>query len=493
MNSKLGLSALLLILFLVCSFSLNHVDGQTGTNVEGVLSHDTTWTQTGSPYRFTDNMAVNQGVTLTIEAGVVVNFNSYYLQVNGTLKASGKANSQITFNNAQILITALSNGWNEQTKTGCVIQNAVINQADNTNYRAIYGNNPIKIEGCTIKGQITVNSSIVTNNKVTGSIYCYSGLPTFGEDNYPLDLSTVSGNTVTGSISVGGISLGVGSAPSDASLVFNNTVEGSINVGSAQAVPQVFNNTVTRQTRVIAGTTVIVDGGIHCTGYASVFNNHIYGCEQGITLVTQRVFGGNFPCYATVENNLITDNSEGISISLTDVNGGAYLNYSKTNTPTIKNNTISGNEVGILLSGFGYNSTAAIKYNNLLNSANYSFRLQEPNNVDLSYNWWGTTDQQAISQSIYDSKNDPSLGAVTFTPFLTEPNTQALSTIQPATPPTPTSPAPTPIDTSMATPTATPNATPQTPPTTVIAVVVTIVVLCVAGVLVFFKRRKHQS
>jgi hypothetical protein len=42
---------------------------QSGTNVTGIITSDTTWTQADSPYNFTGPVAVNANVTLTIQAG----------------------------------------------------------------------------------------------------------------------------------------------------------------------------------------------------------------------------------------------------------------------------------------------------------------------------------------------------------------------------------------------------------------------------------------
>ncbi len=59
--------------------------------------------------------------------------------------------------------------------------------------------------------------------------------------------------------------------------------------------------------------------------------------------------------------------------------------------------------------------------------------------INATYNYWGTTDQQAINQTIYDFKNDYNLGSVAFVPFLDLPNSQspspmASSSPAPATP-----------------------------------------------------------
>ncbi|MCK4444926.1 MAG: hypothetical protein KAW09_10295, partial [Thermoplasmata archaeon] len=43
-----------------------------GTLVSGHITSDTTWNESGSPYIVTNTVTVDNGVTLTIEAGVEV-------------------------------------------------------------------------------------------------------------------------------------------------------------------------------------------------------------------------------------------------------------------------------------------------------------------------------------------------------------------------------------------------------------------------------------
>jgi hypothetical protein len=45
--------------------------------------------------------------------------------------------------------------------------------------------------------------------------------------------------------------------------------------------------------------------------------------------------------------------------------------------------------------------------------------------MNVPNNWWGTTDANAISQLIYDSKSDQRLGTVNFTPILEAANGNA--------------------------------------------------------------------
>ena len=111
---------------------MHFVAAQSGTNVSYIISQDSTWTPAGSPYTLTGNTLVYQGVTLTIEPGVTVNLGSYYIEVNGTLSAIGNPTDKITFNGGQITFTSFSNGWNEQTDSGSLIENTNINQTSIT-------------------------------------------------------------------------------------------------------------------------------------------------------------------------------------------------------------------------------------------------------------------------------------------------------------------------------------------------------------------------
>ena len=70
-----------------------------GTSIYGgSLSADTEWTLAGSPYDVVGSLDVPAGVTLTIDAGVIVQFeNGQGLTVEGTLRALGQAGQTVDF------------------------------------------------------------------------------------------------------------------------------------------------------------------------------------------------------------------------------------------------------------------------------------------------------------------------------------------------------------------------------------------------------------
>jgi parallel beta-helix repeat protein len=116
--------------------------------------------------------------------------------------------------------------------------------------------------------------------------------------------------------------------------------------------------------------------------------------------------------FGIIENNLITNNHDGI-----DIEG----------PNTVINNTIENNYIGVQqVVNFEF---PTIIFNNFQNNS-YNLFLSHlvTNSVNATCNYWGTTNQTAISNSIYDNKEDSSLGTVNFVPFLTEPNPEVSPT-----------------------------------------------------------------
>ncbi len=67
-------------------------------NVSGTISTNTTWTKTNSPHTVVGEITVATGVTLTIEAGAVIQFAGRYpITVQGRLRALGTAKDSVLF------------------------------------------------------------------------------------------------------------------------------------------------------------------------------------------------------------------------------------------------------------------------------------------------------------------------------------------------------------------------------------------------------------
>ena len=82
----------------IAKLEFNLTDNDAVCGVPQLISSDTTWTLSNSPYYITDNVNIQQGVTLTIEPGVIVNFfDDKYLKVEGNIIASGTSTQTIEF------------------------------------------------------------------------------------------------------------------------------------------------------------------------------------------------------------------------------------------------------------------------------------------------------------------------------------------------------------------------------------------------------------
>ena len=138
--------------------------------IENNISHDTIWTQELSPYIITKDITVEEGVTLKIEPGTKIIFQSssnpskkgYFLKINGILIAQGEINKPIVFTAEDIenpwgtiAFMETSSGWDSLSSTGSVIENCIIEYGGITQQeisgevgssdRLIYGDAAIRV------------------------------------------------------------------------------------------------------------------------------------------------------------------------------------------------------------------------------------------------------------------------------------------------------------------------------------------------------------
>jgi hypothetical protein len=382
---------------------------QSGTNVTGIIASDTSWTQANSPYNLIGNVLINSGTTVTIGTGTTLNLNGYfvmvngsfiiqqgatinmenaaYILVNGLLSAIGTNANPISINGgigfseiaplgyySAIIFSQYSMGRNEQTSSGSIIENAIINMTS-----------------------ISVSSSVeLANSTFLGQSLEISG-------GSPLITDNVIGN---------GISI-TGGSP----IILNNAIHFSVTCGGSGEPGTENGSTTFIEDNVISGVPPQYPG-ISLGGYSL----------------------GNL----IIERNLI---STGIYTG----NDGIENAMVENGTVSIINNTIINNAVGIyILTGYPGPISDNNIYDNTLN-----IKLGESNTIDCTNNWWGTTDQQAINQTIYDFKDDFTMGTVNFVPFLTTPNSEAM--------PNSNLPIPTPFPTSTQSPSASPKVSSASP------------------------------
>ena len=378
---KKSLSRAILITILVGGFILAgdvHFDTvKAATDVTGIISSDVTWTKANSPYSLTGPMLVSNGVTLTIEPGVTVYLNEHYIKVNGTLVARGSStdkihfeisDSQVYYMDKEIEFTSSSTDWDEQTGSGCIIENAVVNT----------------------KLSIS-NSPKISNNIINARISVSGESPV-----------TISNNTITDQIAVSSESSVV---ISNNNLVSEGTYDNVIAITGGSAV--ISNNNITGK------------GGAGSIGISILGDNHVHVSDN---FISGFGIGIRAAGPTTIERNSIFGNNYGIVIGESVALG--LMIVGATSDIIIRNNTIEDNSYGI----YGPTYATTIIYNNIQNNSDYNIGIRGGGNVTVTNNWWGTTDTQAINQTMFDFKNDYNLGTITFIPFLTEPIPEEMST-----------------------------------------------------------------
>jgi hypothetical protein len=290
---------------------------QTGTNVSYIISSDTSWTQTGSPYNFVGNVLVNSGVTLTVQSGTTVNLGSYYLRVNGSLviqpgatinlgligdgidvygilSSTGTSANPIHINGAiqgHILFAAYSavtffpssTGWNKQTSSGSLIENTIFNQT------GLEMQSPIKVSDSTF---------------LSGGLIAESASPIIVNNNIATGLSVIQNPNTPGTI-------------------YN---QGN---GSSVIEPEISNN------NIVGGLYLDAGGGIVEDNTISVGSNNPNSGYMGALSINDD-YGA--PVSTLILRNLINNSPIGISCN---------IQYSNNNKAIIENNTVTNNSVGI--------------------------------------------------------------------------------------------------------------------------------------------------
>jgi hypothetical protein len=243
----------------------------------------------------------------------------------------------------------------------------------------------------SIEIDISYTSPKINSNSINGGIACHHS-------------ASIISNNIIMSTEYVAIFVSRSSA-----MISSNTIQ-NIRI----AIESLSDSSIISDNTIIGGETGIVHDSISDRYVLS--KNTVDGCDVGIEA----------HYFSTIEQNTIINNGIGI------VNRGASI---------IQNNTIVNNTVGI----YSY-KPSTIVYNNIQNNSEYSIRLDQgaSGNLNATYNWWGTTDTASISQKIYDVDDDFNLGAVTFTPFLTNLNPEAplVTSVPTTTPPPETTPTP---------------------------------------------------
>lgn len=338
-HMKKPLSCAVLITLLVNAsilvFAVDFVSAEA-PGVIVIIGSDTTWTKADSPHVLTGPLFVSEGSVLTIEAGCNLDLNGYYILVNGTFVAVGTGSERIHIENGERLeFTEFSDGWNEQTKSGCVIDEAYI-------ACPVYSTVSLKLNACSLPSGVTVgDSSIIANCEIEGNVEA-GGSFSLSDSSVSGTLNSLDSSMITNNILEGRVSIG------NSSQILDNTITADVYAdycvvssnsidGDTVIAEEISNNDITARhinALVILDNHII--GNVTVDDSAVVSNNYIQG---GYTFIIPDIpaFGG-FRTGIKVEYGALRIRSGSPLISNNVIDGG--ITASDPDSPTILNNTI---------------------------------------------------------------------------------------------------------------------------------------------------------
>lgn len=423
---KLGLFALL----------ITSLSAQADTTyVSGIIDTNSVWDPTGNPYIVLDSVIVDSSVSLRVDSGVVVKFNaSSWMDVYGTLNVIGTKN-------APVLFTSNSNppqagDWSDLLFSSGSIGNLDYMRIEYANGIGNYGDSLI------------INHSIISYSgysgiwndgiaKIYNSIICYNDNLAYGVITNQGDI-TVKYNTIAYNGMMSGLYNGGSALISHNTIEYNDAFdEGGIYVYDA-GMPVVIDSNSIRNNigygiwteeksivirdNIISGNTRsgirVKSGPTVYSGATITGNTIVYNEQDGILLED--------PDSTTVMHNTIAynnwngiscNNSGEISYNTIVYNDRAIFN---TGNPVLLHNTIAYNGSGIYNGGDMVIDSSNIYDNDPYYVANHIFY-----DIDAADNWWGTTDTALIDSFIYDYRDNPDYGEVSYMPILLSPDTLA--------------------------------------------------------------------
>ncbi len=176
------------------------------------------------------------------------------------------------------------------------------------------------------------------------------------------------------------------------SVTGGSSVVGNLITGNGGPGLRTYHNSgLIRDNEICYNTAGIIGA---CCETPTIRNNHVHhNSGTGVKIM----FGG------TVESNTIEDN-EGSGLDLW--------------FGTVEWNVIRRNHVGVVL---WYCGSSDLYCNDILDNVLHNFEVLPDVGscvVDVTMNWWGTTDPEQIAAGIWDCNDDPSLGGcVEFEPW----------------------------------------------------------------------------
>ena len=390
------------LLFILTISFLALEAGYPQTYVSGGIYSNTVWTLANSPYVVTDTVVVFPGVTLTIEPGVTVKFdNNVVLEIRqAKIIAQGTVTDSITFTSNSSSPTP--GIWDEIFLNNCT---STINfNYCNFQYAAIGINNHYT----TGTGIVIIKNSSFRNNNTGLSGYCYFSIESCNFYNNYVGANPYYSKRIKNCNFLNNTDYGchVGYSDSISNCIFNSNNEGLyMDYGYYTKIVncKAFFNTLYGFDILVASSS----GSVNLIGCNASFN------QDGIMISGK---GKIVNCIAD------SNNISGITKSGIDTINNCEIKYNRIgilhytgNNCIITKNIIEENIIGIKLFDVGN----TISCNKICNNTNYDFcdSIISGSNINITNNYWCTTDSTIIASHIYDGYDNINLSLAHFIPI----------------------------------------------------------------------------
>lgn len=321
-----------IFLFLIGGLMVALVSTSSSTDISGFITTNTTWTAAGNPYNIVGDVALQAGVTLNIQPGVIVRFRGFYtFNINGLFIARGTAENPILFTSFKVFNPPSPGDWvslyfkdsspdaqfdaNGNYLSGSIIEHSIIE----------YGSNAIYCEA---------SSPYIARNTIRKNLY-YGILNVSGEtlrieDNY----FTENQSSLIGAVAI--------NATGD-HIIRGNTFENNIGgISIAMESVYMYSNILIKDNlflhnRALIGPAIVARKAGPSIIDNILISNHAY--DQGYNTG----YGGAIYLYNS--SSLIQDNT--FINNRADNVGGAIFHYDDSSAQkriiNINGNTFFGN------------------------------------------------------------------------------------------------------------------------------------------------------
>ena len=369
------------------------------TEVPPVIDQDTVWTAAGNPYTVANTTSVAEGVTLTLDPGVIVELaEGVDLYVFGSIEARGTGDQPVQFTGKP--------GDLAPERWGSVI-------FEESSAPAVYADVDDYQSGCVLEHCVF--------EFATRALRMGGASPYVHQCEFRHNLVEDNDDSAGGAAMV----IRQGSAPRIRECHFHDNEAGDPYFGGALYIHDaspVIQDCVFEDNDSAYGGAISAEL-MYTPMVGNRFERNVSASEGGaVSLVSCSLgFYGN----EVVENTSWWSDGGGVHVCVT---------CSPHSAPMMMDNSITGNVAqyhgaggvgAAYLRAFAYNNV----HDNLLVDEPSDFgwvnaHTEDPEwvrNPTIANNWWGTTDLDAIEETIHDGVDDSQYGIVTFEPVLDAP------------------------------------------------------------------------